>query len=76
MCKCSFPLEGLTDLRSFSCLCRTRDVKCLHAHVADELIRDDNAVGQLVLADIEAAGHDPKGCSGECFVTWTNGLST
>ena len=40
-------------------------MKCLHAHVADELIRDENMVGKHVLAEIVAAGKDPRGCDGK-----------
>jgi hypothetical protein len=54
----------ISNLFFLSMLCRTSDVKCLHAHVADELIRDDNSVGQQVLAEIVAAGDDPSGCDG------------
>jgi hypothetical protein len=50
--------SGIIGIRSSG----TSDVKCLHAHVADELIRDDNSVGKLVLDDIVAAGHQPSGC--------------
>ena len=44
---------------------RTRDVKCLHAHVADELVRDDNEIGKLVLDELKSAGQDTRGCDGE-----------
>ena len=44
---------------------RNRDVKCLHAHVADEFIRNDNYIGKMVLEDIKEAGDDPTGCNGK-----------
>jgi len=42
------------------------DVKCLHAHTADELLRGENEIGKLVLKGLqEERNIDPKGCD-EC----------
>lgn len=42
------------------------DVKCLHAHVADHLLRGDNEIGKLAIDMIESKGVDMKGC-GDCW---------
>lgn len=56
-----FLTSGIIGIRGSG----TNDVKCLHAHVADELIRDDNSVGKLVMEEIVESGNDPKGCDGK-----------
>jgi hypothetical protein len=40
-------------------------VKCLHAHTADQLLRNKNRIGQAVLKKLEDKGVDPSGCAGE-----------
>lgn len=40
------------------------DVKCLHAHVADHLMRGDNKVGQWTLEQLGDQGIERSGCSG------------
>ena len=46
---------------------RNRDVKCLHAHTADFLLRGDNDIGRLALQGLESErGVDPNGCD-SCF---------
>ena len=44
------------------------DVKCLHAHVADALLRgrgaDGNVIGDIALKKLEAKGVDVTGCAG------------
>ena len=42
------------------------DIKCIHAHVADTLLRgpECNAIGALALDLLERKGVDPRGCSG------------
>lgn len=44
---------------------KTDDVKCLHAHVADEILRGCNEIGKATLQQLERAGVDPLGCGGE-----------
>lgn len=49
----------------------TTDVKCLHAHVADELTRGNNAFGRRVLQDLEKLGveiHGTQSCCDHCNV--------
>lgn len=58
---------GLTAMRLNS-----TDVKCLHAHVADELVRGGNAIGQQVLQDLKADGVSVCGtaeCCDHCNVS-------
>jgi Protein of unknown function (DUF501) len=40
-------------------------VKCLHAHVADQLLRGTNEIGALTMKRLEADGIDTKGCDGK-----------
>ena len=42
------------------------DVKCLHAHVADTLLRgkQSNPIGAIILRDLENSGINLKGCEG------------
>ena len=42
-------------------------VKCLHAHLADHLIRGDNKIGELVEKELESKGVSTQGCGGEYF---------
>lgn len=39
-------------------------LRCLHAHVADYLVRGTNQIGKQVLADLEARGVRTTGCAG------------
>lgn len=39
-------------------------VKCLHAHTADYLLRGQNEFGRRTLAALERRGIDPRGCDG------------
>ena len=41
------------------------DVKCLHAHVADELLRGSNTIGKQTLEALLNSGVDPSGCEGK-----------
>jgi len=41
---------------------RVRDVKCLHAHTADELLRGKNDIGRMALEGLRERGVDPTGC--------------
>jgi hypothetical protein len=43
---------------------KTDDVKCLHAHVADELVRGDNKIGQQTLEILDQRGINARGCDG------------
>jgi hypothetical protein len=44
------------------------DAKCLHAHVADHLLRGDNLIGELVLKELKSEmGVEAKGCKGDLF---------
>lgn len=57
---------GLASMRLNS-----TDVKCLHAHVADELTRGGNIIGQQVLQDLTAGNFDVSGtntCCDHCNV--------
>lgn len=59
---------GIANMR-FDANCS--DVKCLHAHVGDELSRGGNAIGRQVLKDLEAAGVEIEGtdqCCDHCNV--------
>lgn len=40
------------------------DVKCLHAHVADEILRGKNSIGKSTLTQLESLGINIKGCNG------------
>ena len=42
-------------------------VKCLHAHIADNLVRGTNEIGQLALTKLEERGVDVKGCAGKFY---------
>lgn len=45
------------------------DVKCLHAHVADYLVRGDNLIGQWALKEMEEKYDvNPKGCKGKFYI--------
>merc|ERR1712070_59346 len=61
--------SGLASLRPEA----KPDVKCLHAQVADELVRDGgNLIAQQVLRDIEDQGVPAQGseeCCDNCNVT-------
>lgn len=39
-------------------------LRCLHAHVADYLVRGTNRIGKQVLTDLEARGVSTTGCTG------------
>ena len=41
------------------------DVKCLHAHTADYLVRGDNKIGEWTLKELEKRGVSAGGCSGK-----------
>jgi len=41
---------------------RVNDVKCLHAHTADQLLRGNNVIGELALKKLHERGVDPAGC--------------
>jgi hypothetical protein len=41
-------------------------VKCLHAHIADHLVRGDNLIGEVALEKLTERGVDVKGC-GDCW---------
>lgn len=43
---------------------KTDDAKCLHAHVADFIIRGKNEIGQLVLDELQKKNVNTEGCSG------------
>lgn len=45
-------------------LFRTDDVKCLHAHTADELLRGRNSIGKEVLKELTERGVNCSGCLG------------
>lgn len=40
-----------------------KDVKCLHAQLADYLLRQDNAIGEAVATELEARGAPIGGCA-------------
>jgi hypothetical protein len=40
-------------------------VKCLHAQIADHLVRGTNDIGKMALEKLEERGVDVKGCAGE-----------
>jgi hypothetical protein len=52
-------------------LIRTDDVKCLHAHTADELLRGRNRIGKAVLDKLQSRGVDPSGCQGDFIILLT-----
>lgn len=59
---------GIANMR-FDANCS--DVKCLHAHVGDELSRGGNAIGRQVLEDLVTAGVEIEGtdqCCDHCNV--------
>eukprot|EP00596_Hydrurales_sp_CCMP1899_P000823 CAMPEP_0119034520 /NCGR_PEP_ID=MMETSP1177-20130426/1503_1 /TAXON_ID=2985 /ORGANISM="Ochromonas sp, Strain CCMP1899" /LENGTH=309 /DNA_ID=CAMNT_0006991999 /DNA_START=160 /DNA_END=1089 /DNA_ORIENTATION=+ len=41
-------------------------VKCLHAHIGDHMIRGDNLIGEVALEKLTERGVDVKGC-GDCW---------
>ena len=45
-------------------LMSTDDVKCLHAHVADHIMRGCNKIGEIALATLENKGVEINGCAG------------
>jgi len=50
---------------------KTSDVKCLHAHVGDELTRGGNEIGRRVLETLEAKGVETQGsalCGDYCNI--------
>lgn len=40
------------------------DVKCLHAHISDYLLRGSNEIGKQALMQLDQAGVDTAGCNG------------
>ena len=42
----------------------TKDVKCLHAHVADEILRGENIIGRETLTILSEEGVPVSGCTG------------
>lgn len=43
---------------------RTDDAKCLHAHVADFIMRGTNRIGEMALEELSKNGVDVNGCKG------------
>lgn len=52
------------------------DVKCLHAHVADYLLRGKNKIGELVMAQLEQSNINTSGCDGIILKQYLNFLIT
>lgn len=46
-------------------------VKCLHAHLADHLVRGDNKIGELVEAELKRKGVSTSGCQGKFRISFT-----
>ena len=42
------------------------DAKCLHAHIADTLLRDENKIGQWALNKLAEKGMNVQGCD-DCY---------
>jgi hypothetical protein len=63
-------VEGAANLMEsgiIGCTPGKLQVKCLHAHVADQLLRGTNEIGAMTMKRLEAGGVDTKGCDGKEF---------
>jgi len=52
----------------------TDHVKCLHAHLADHIVRGDNKIGEMVEKELMNKGVSTKGCKGKfilyCYISY------
>jgi hypothetical protein len=56
-------------------LAKVDDVKCLHAHVGDHIVRSENSIGKWALDELQKKGVDPGGCDGMFSINALSSLS-